>query len=86
MRVKIICIFLFSRPFFDQSKSQTTLNQTSLTREDAQQLSLAVTKAMRENHTSQDENSDDHIYEDNESRHVRSYLVTTTVFVERNLY
>ena len=57
------------RPFFDQSKSQTTLNQSSLTHEEAKQLSDAVTQALRETHTSQEDNSDDH-YDNTENKNV----------------
>uniref|UniRef100_A0A7M5X2B9 Phosphofurin acidic cluster sorting protein 1/2 C-terminal domain-containing protein n=2 Tax=Clytia hemisphaerica TaxID=252671 RepID=A0A7M5X2B9_9CNID len=46
------------RPYFDHSKSQTTLNQTSLTHEEAAALKRAVDTALREN-GSPDDASDD---------------------------
>ena len=52
-------LFLLIRPYFDHSKSQTTLNQTSLTKVEANALSRAVVKALRENGASNDDNSDD---------------------------
>lgn len=61
--MKLCYLFMFAwyqnRPYFDHSKSQTTLNQTSLTKEEANALSRAVATALRENNGSHDDNSDD---------------------------
>ena len=54
-----VVILIINRPYFDHSKSQTTLNQTSLTKEEANALSRAVATAFRENNGSHDDNSDD---------------------------
>ena len=56
MATTYFCVFL--RPYFDHSKSQTTLNQTSLTHEEAAALKRAVDTALREN-GSPDDASDD---------------------------
>ena len=71
-----------NRPYFDHSKSQTTLNQTSLTKEEANALSRAVATAFRENNGSHDDNSDDP-RSDLDTRNVSVFIPNKQVYTVR---